>query len=523
VPGALPFTVGCLFGAAAAACSVMGYAAVDMTARVAWYKVQAVLQLPIITALFCFILEFAWPGRWLTRRNLILLAIAPVVYLGLIMTNDLHHLAWRSYQVQGTVHPELALVGWLFVAYGFLILGGVNLFILGWLFWRFPQHRWPVALMLGGQLGGHLGWTLARAGIISSSLPITILAMDLEFFVYAVAFFGFRILDPIPMARNTAIEQLQVGMIVLDPGRKIVSLNPSARAILGTTKNHILHRPIREFLPVMDKLAAADQAEIQLGAGPAARAYQLDISFLKDWRGFEVGHLLMIRDVTEQKRAGAEILEQQRALAILRERDRLARELHDELAQGLSLINLQAQLVCGLLDAGQMEQAKEQLQVLARAARDAQVDVRGEISKLAHGILSEEGFTAALRRITENFQQANGIPTELVLPCDDGMFAIAPTVEAQLLRIVQEAFTNIRKHARAKHVNVSLQKEAGCLEVLIQDDGIGFDRDGLPASRTTFGLDIMHERAAEINGRVEIQSAVGRGTMVRAEVPLGKP
>lgn len=526
VPGALPFMIGCLFAALWAAGSVMEYAAVDVETKIFWVKFQGVWHLPVATIILCFVLEYAWPGRWLTRRNLTLLSIPPLLILGLVVTNNLHHLVWRSFEFDGSVLPRLGPGGWILLSYAYgLVIA--NLVILVWLFPRSQYHRWPVVVMLMGQFGGRGIYLLEKFYILHSDLPLNTLGMGFEFLMYVIALFGFRIFDPIPMARQTVITQMRDGMLALDAQGRVVSLNPAAELFLGATAKQIMGKPARELLPAYPDGYLTDlsgtEIEFSRKTGQELRHYTLAVSLLRDWRELEIGRLLLLRDVTGQKRAQAEILEQQRALATLRERDRLARELHDELAQGLSLINLQAQLVCGLMDADQMEQAKEQLQVLARAARDAQVDVRGEISKLAHGILSEEGFAPALQHITENFQQANGIPTELVLPRDDVIFAIAPTVEVQLLRIVQEAFANIRKHAQAKHVQVTLQKTGSCLRLIIEDDGVGFDRDSLPASRKSFGLDIMHERAAETNGRVEIQSAVGRGTMVQVEVPLGKP
>ena len=88
-----------------------------------------------------------------------------------------------------------------------------------------------------------------------------------------------------------------------------------------------------------------------------------------------------------------------------------------------------------------------------------------------------------------------------------------------MLRIVQEAFTNIRKHARAMHVRVALTREPGCLKLTIEDDGIGFDPQNLPSPRQTFGLGIMSNRAEEVNGRVEVKSAPGKGTKVTVVVP----
>jgi signal transduction histidine kinase len=85
---------------------------------------------------------------------------------------------------------------------------------------------------------------------------------------------------------------------------------------------------------------------------------------------------------------------------------------------------------------------------------------------------------------------------------------------------VQEAFANIHKHARAKQVRVSLTKEPGCMLLRIEDDGVGFDAGKLPTSQEAFGLGIMSQRAAEIGGRVEVNSAPGKGTRVTVVIPV---
>jgi hypothetical protein len=101
VPGALRFSIGSLLAALWAAGSVMEYAAVDVATKIFWVKVQAIWQLPTVTAITCFTLEYTWPGRWLTRRNLALLSIAPLLFLGLTLTNNLHHLLWTGFRFDG--------------------------------------------------------------------------------------------------------------------------------------------------------------------------------------------------------------------------------------------------------------------------------------------------------------------------------------------------------------------------------------------------------------------------------------
>jgi len=119
MPGALPFAIGSLLAALWAAGSLMEVAAVDVECKIFWFKFQGAWQLPATTAITCFVLEYAWPGRWLTRRNLALLSIPCLLALGLILTDDLHHLVWRGLVYDGKVIPLRALGNWFFVVYGY--------------------------------------------------------------------------------------------------------------------------------------------------------------------------------------------------------------------------------------------------------------------------------------------------------------------------------------------------------------------------------------------------------------------
>ncbi len=235
-----------------------------------------------------------------------------------------------------------------------------------------------------------------------------------------------------------------------------------------------------------------------------------------------VGRLLMLRDVTGQKKAQAQILEQQRALARSQEREMLARDLHDELSQDLAFINVEAQAVCDELAAGQMEQASADLQRLAKIAREAQVDVRGQITRLSLDALSKEGFPGALRQFVNSFWSMYGIQAELCMSQDQNASILDPTKEVQLLRIVQEAFTNIRKHANAQKVRVALENPPGRVVLSIEDDGVGFNLEQNAGGRMTFGLRFMSQRAAEMGGCVTIHSNPGAGTRVVVDVPASK-
>jgi PAS domain S-box-containing protein len=529
VPGATWLMIVCIIGAAWATCWGMEAAALNLATRIIWVKVQGVLNCPIVTTITCFFLEYAWPGRWLTRRNLILLSIPCLLVLGLALTNDLYHLLWLGFTYDDRTIPLRSPINWMFVAYAFVGLELLNVIVFVWLFRRSPQHRWPVVLMLIGQIVGRLAYILDATRVLHSALPINVLGMDFEFLLYSIGLYGFSILDPIPLARQTAIEQLQTGMLVLDPQGRVVSSNPAALAILGLSLKRLLNCSIQELLPAWTQLprdlqnAGADRVEISLGTGPETRCYQLEASALKDWRGLEVGRLLLLQDVTDQRRAQAQMMEQQKVVAALHERETLARELHDSLGQVLGYISLQAQAIRKRAHDGRTDSIETQLTRLAEVAQEAHKDIRESIINLKTGPVEGWSFFATLRGHLAGYQEHYGIRAELAIPegLTEDLFETGAT--AQLLRVIQEALTNTRKHGRASCVQVAFACEGGRAQIVVADDGCGFDPNQMTeGGESHFGLAFMRERMEQIGGHLRIISQPGAGTRVEIEVPVVK-
>jgi signal transduction histidine kinase len=208
---------------------------------------------------------------------------------------------------------------------------------------------------------------------------------------------------------------------------------------------------------------------------------------------------------------------------MLQERDRVARELHDSLGQVLGYVKMQAQAARGLLARDQQEEADRYLVQLVTVVQEAHADVRAYILEARSDIAVEAGFCATLTQYLRRFSEIYGLATELTVAADVVDDTLEPMVAVQLLRIIQEALTNARKHAGAQHVHVNLSQTANTLTASVQDDGAGFDPVSLEAdSGQTFGLSVMRERAAEIGGSLHIDSASGAGTQVVICVPLRK-
>jgi signal transduction histidine kinase len=373
---------------------------------------------------------------------------------------------------------------------------------------------------------------LEAVQVIHSSLPIEIYAFWIPIPIYFIALFAFRIFDPIPLARQVVIDQLRDGMLVLDAQGRVASLNPAASQILAAPLKQVQGKPIEEILPEDPKLNslhvegwdASKPIEITMGSGAEARCYELKFSPLDDFRGVPVGRLLLLHDVTEQRRSQAQILEQQRALSMLQEREQLARELHDGLGQVLAAAHLQASAARMLLERGEISQMGECLDDLAGTTLQAEAELREYLLGAQFVDAVKQSFLATLQEYLRRFNHQFNLPVELSVPAELEGRELPQTVAIQLLRIIQEGLSNTRKHAHARYAQVSLTLSGESLQVIITDDGLGFD----PSSIVTqpgagFGLRSMRERAEALGGTLQINSGPEKGTRIMVEVPISSP
>jgi PAS domain S-box-containing protein len=539
VPGAQWFAIACLMGIFWATGNLLELAAANLSAKLFWIKFQSIWPLAIATAMFCFILEYANLGRWLTRRTLTLLAIPPFLAFVLIFSNDFHHTFWLvSTYAEGRLPPP-GIMAWIFLGYGD-VLGLIGFLIFARLFVRSPEQRWPIVIVLIGQLITAVAFSLDNANLYLFSYQETYIpAYALTTGLFALALFGFHLFDPVRLAREQVIEQMRDGMLVLDPRQTIVDLNPAAGKILGKPVARLKGLPIQEAFPAqalaetcLDQSswpAGSDPtrseqkitSEVRLGAGDELKTYDLHLSPLKDDHGEARGCLILVRDATEQRQAQARLVEQQRALATLQERERLARELHDNLGQVLSYVSMQAQAIRKWVQSGEMALAETQLTHLANTAQEAHTDLRESILSLAISPTAQWSFLQALRQYLEAYQNNFGIQTELNCPAGLQEDLLEPEAGVQLLRVIQEALTNARKHGHPRRIQIDLQHLDGQARIIVADDGRGFDpaQQAIDANEH-FGLAFMADRMAQIGGSLAIDSKPSVGTRVQLLAPV---
>ena len=206
--------------------------------------------------------------------------------------------------------------------------------------------------------------------------------------------------------------------------------------------------------------------------------------------------------------------------AIIEERRRIAREIHDGVAQSLSYLNLKTRKVSHLLSSAKTVEAINELNDIRSVVQDTYENIRESIDQLSTEIRSLT-LVPALGNYVREFSQNNGIAVDFEIP--KAFAKLSPVAELQLLRIAQEALTNVRRHAVATHVTLKLENADSAIELLVKDNGQGFVLSDLEQAPPGYhGLTIIKERAEALGGTLLVNTSPGQGTEVKVSLPNEK-
>jgi PAS domain S-box-containing protein len=341
------------------------------------------------------------------------------------------------------------------------------------------------------------------------------------------------------MRYRRLFETAQDGILILnaDTGQ-IDDVNPFLTDMLGYSRKQLLGNRLWDIVPF--KNVGASKAEFRdLQRESYVRYDDIPLE-TRDGRAINVEFVsniyqvngdrvvqCNIRDITKRRRAEEKLQEYSRKFQVLSrrlveaqetERRHIARELHDEIGQALTVIQLNLQAM--LQTPGQrtlVSRMKESLEVV-----DHVLEQVHDISlNLRPMILDDLGLEPALRWFTA--RQAALVGLQTIFQADPLEQRLNPVIETECFRVAQEALTNVVRHAQAKTVRVELCKEAGLLHLRVQDDGIGFDVGAVREQAVrgaSLGLLSMEKRAALAGGGLEFKSAAKQGTEVHAWFPL---
>ena len=228
--------------------------------------------------------------------------------------------------------------------------------------------------------------------------------------------------------------------------------------------------------------------------------------------------LVTLSDLASIAITGARMRENERQGAIMAERERIAREMHDSLAQVLGVTHLRLRALGTRAEVMQAPPVATELLDLASLAEEAYRDVREAILGLRESSRVDRGLIESLHAYLDKYSQQSGVRATLETALDREL-ALAPRSEIQVIRVIQEALTNVRKHSGAASAVVRITDRDGGTAIVVEDDGRGFDLNGALLGRDGFGLHTMRERMELIGGTLTIDSSPGRGTRVIALMP----
>lgn len=309
-----------------------------------------------------------------------------------------------------------------------------------------------------------------------------------------------------------------IGYFTLNQAGVIEEVNLAGAALLALERRYVIDRAFSEFVYTEDQdtyyldlrkffgTPGTYAADVRLVKSQGtATTVHLVCMVIQDDKTEAPQCLILATDITERRQREQEAL----ILAATQERERLARDLHDAVSQTLFAATLIAEALPRLWDRSPAR-VRDQLVVLHQLSRGALAEMRTLLLELRPAALLNADIESLLIQLTNAVQSRKQIAFSLNVQPD---LVVSPPVKLVLYRITQEALNNVVKYADARHVIIQLVHEAGCLELLIQDDGRGFDLEGV--SPTSFGLKVMRERAEGIGAVLTISSEISRGTRVR--------
>jgi signal transduction histidine kinase len=504
--------------------------ATGLPARLFWgdAKWLGIALLP--PAYYAFVMRYTGRDRWVSRRALATLAVPPLAVIVLLANPATHDLV-RYYPPSARVRPEdaIAQVGplfWPFLIYANLVIwGSTALFV--WTLTRLSRlYRRQSLLLIAAVLLPSLA-NLAHnlnLGPFRHVEPTPFLFV-LTGAVLVWGLFRFRLLDLAPIARSSVFETMLDAVLVLDPYRRVVNLNPAAERAVGVAAAQAVGRRVEELLGVEPSLVdRADDPvlpeEMELGQC----RYELSTTPLRDRGGRDTGRVVVLRDVTERHLAHERLvrLDTQRRWLLGRvvwaqeeERRRIAGEVHDDAIQTIAAARL---MLTAFRDQLQNDSQRQLLEHLEEAVSSSLGRLRTLVFDLRPAQLDDDGLAPALREYLTETAGQGGFQAELH---DDLERELPAEARVIAYRICQEALTNVRMHAAATRVEVRLEEAQGGLLVTVSDDGVGFEPDRVKATPRPghVGLTSMSERATMADGWCRVDSHPGHGTTVRFWLP----
>jgi PAS domain S-box-containing protein len=556
-----------LFMAAAAEWSLayaLSLISEGMALKLFWIKIRYLGIVIVPGAWLTLALLQTGRGKWVTRRNLILLTIEPLCILLLIWTNELHHLYWAEVMLEEIgpfklIEAAPGIFYWVHVVYSYLlILYGSALLVQ--MVVRSPNlYRWQSLAVLFGAVGPLIGDVLSTFRLLSaiSWIDLTPFFFTLTGLAMAWAFFRLRLLDIVPVARDAVIESMSDGVLVLDADDRIVDVNPVAEGIINRDASEVIgqlaERVLSPWPDLVERYRSMPEThtEICVGQGAVKTYFDLRISPVRDWRRRLTGRLIVLRDITRRKEMEKALQEaKETAEAANRAKDEFISVVTHELRSPMTAIHGSSTLLSDEGAGPVNEEQAEFLEIIETNTRRmiALVLDLNDVSRIESGQLHLRLGAVSLNKLVKEVVHSAQPRIEemaimLSVRIDEGL----PPVWGDRVRL-EQILTNLVNNAckftpKGGEITIRAERTVGgdgaeAMCVSVQDNGLGIKPEDQAKIFTKFfrarddkvsaipgsglGLSITKSLVEMQNGRIWFESEYGQGSTFYFTVPLAE-
>lgn len=528
-------------------------AGADLPLKVFWASAKYLGIVVTPLAWFAFAVEYTGREMWLPRRRLILLSTIPLLTFILAMTNGTHHLVWSQEQAVPAgpfIALQVTFEGWFWVhtAYSYtLLLLGAILIVQTWVN-RPHVYRGQMTGALLGLIFPWIGNILSIFGLDPiPHLDLTPLAFTITGATMSWSLFRFRLLNLAPVARETVVESMSDGMIVLDIKSRVVDLNRAAQQMIGRSASQIIGRTAAEVFgarpDLVERYRHVTEALDEIKAGEDY--YELRLSPLRNRRGNLIGRVIILRNINERKQAEAALaLARDQALEASRLKSQLMSRVSHELRTPLGAILGYAEMLHGSTNrALEMWQQQALTEIIASThdltnlvnelLYEVQLDARAVKLHLApvmpqamlRKVETQMAILAQNKGLTFTTNIAPDLPATLIGD-EARLRQILINLIGNAIKFTQSGTIQVRLYSRDdKHwamevcdtgPGIPLEAQEYIFEPFHQVDGsITREHGG-----TGLGLSIVKQLTDLMGGHITLESAVGRGSTFTVVLPL---
>jgi PAS domain S-box-containing protein len=368
---------------------VCSFSSANLSAKIFWENLMYIPIgfTPVLFLVLC--LQFTGYDDWVYSKKIGWLILLPVIFFIIKWTDVRYGLIYYDMHiVQIGTHSIMAKqfgpVFYVDVAYTLLLTFTSIILLIRGLFFQNPVYRRQSVALLAAITLPHIPYIhflITKDHIISAVISTTILSYGPAGLIMAWGIFRLKLFDLVPVARDTVIETMDAGVMVLDMRARIIDINPAFLRILQPSTDQVIGRKIEEVCSIPGLLTVCldqtiSEAEVLIEHAEHCREYQVLLAPVTDQHGQINGRLVISYDITEKKKARQYQLQQQARMAVIEEQARIARDLHDNLGQLLAFINLQAQGIRQELNNTGVVTAAGQLEKLIAVTQQAHHEVR---------------------------------------------------------------------------------------------------------------------------------------------------